>query len=86
MTYEELIERKQKLINELTSVEKELDLLKDKIRAGKITKVCKIMKELYYEHNAHNTLEITDRDSDTIYIDLEDLAEEILRNFDLSLD
>ena len=86
MTREDLIERKKKLLDELKSVEKELDLLEDKIRAGKIIKMCKLMKELYCEHNALNTLEINDRDRDTIYIDLEDLAEEILRNFDLSLD
>ena len=86
MTREDLIERKKKLLDELKSVEKELDLLEDKIRAGKIVKMCKMMKELYYDHNAHHTLEITDRDGETIYIDLEDLAEKILRNFDLSLD
>ena len=86
MTREELMTRKKKLLDELNSVEKELDLLEYKIRAGKITKVCKMMKELYHEHNALNTLEITDRDGDTIYIDLEDLAEEILSNFNLSLD
>jgi predicted nuclease with TOPRIM domain len=86
MTREELMTKKKKLLDELNSVEKELDLLEDKIRAGKIIKMCKLMKELYCEHNALNTLEINDRDRDTIYIDLEDLAEEIVRNFDLSLD
>lgn len=86
MIREELVAKKKKLLDELNSVEKELDLLEDKIRAGKIIKMCKLMKELYCEHNALNTLEINNRDRDTIYIDLEDLAEEILRNFDLSLD
>ena len=86
MTREELVAKKKKLLDELNSVEKELDLLEDKIRAGKIIKVCKMMKELYHEHNALSVLEITDRDGDTIYIDLEDLAEEILSNFNLSLD
>ena len=86
MTREELVERKKKLLAELESVEKDLDLLEDRIRTGKIIKMCKMMKELYHEHNTLKTLEITDRQEDTIYIDLEDLAEEILSNFNLSLD
>lgn len=86
MTREELVERKKKLLAELESVEKDLDLLEDRIRTDKIIKMCKMMKELYYEHNTLKTLEITDRQDDTIYIDFEDLTEEILSNFNLSLD
>lgn len=86
MTREELMEKKKKLLTELETVEKDLDLLEDKIRTGKIVKVCKMMKELYHEHNTLKVLEITDRDDNTIYIDFEDLSEEILSNFNLSLD
>ena len=76
MTLNELLEKQKMLTFELDKIENEIQEVRKKHRNARINELCELMRTIYAE-GITSTFEITDRDEGIVYIDLDDLADEI---------
>ena len=72
----ELLERQKALSAELDKVEKEIHEEMKKHRNARVDELCKLMRIIYAE-GVNTIIEINDDDDGTVFIDLDDLADEI---------
>jgi hypothetical protein len=76
MTLNELLEKQKMLTLELDKIENEIQEVKRKHKNARINELCELMRTIYAE-GVTSTFEINDNDEGVVYIDLDDLADEI---------
>ena len=72
----ELLERQKALTEELNKIDKEINEIRKKHKNARIKELCELMRTIYAE-GVTSTFEITDNDEGEVYLDLDDLADEI---------
>lgn len=76
MTLNELLEKQKMLTDELNKIENEINEVRKKHKNARINELCELMRTIYAE-GVTSTFEISDNDERIVYIDLDDLADEI---------
>lgn len=76
MTLNELLEKQKMLTFELDKIENEINEVRKKHKNARINELCELMRTIYAE-GVTSAFEISDNDEGIVYIDLDDLADEI---------
>ena len=76
MTLNELLEKQKMLTFELDKIENEINEVRKKHKNARINELCELMRTIYAEGVTY-AFEISDNDEGIVYIDLDDLADEI---------
>lgn len=76
MTLNELLEKQKMLAFELDKIENEIQEVRKKHRSARISELCELMRTIYAE-GITSAFEIIDNDEGVVYLDLDDLADEI---------
>lgn len=80
MTREELLNERKKLVEAVARIDKEIADFDNKINKGKKEKICRLLRELY-DSGETDTIEIKNHYGDFLDLDLDDLVEELEREW-----
>ena len=80
MTREELMNEREKLVEAVARIDKEIAEFDNKINKGKKEKICRLLRELY-DSGDTNDFEIKNHYGDYLDLDLDDLVEALEREW-----